>query len=113
MFYITIKKEGIKKVLKATENNLLYKINEARFFGYQVIDIFQDFNQPEISGPLMQPQPVRSPGKCRREEQKRQGLEFPLCLTMNFENLGLETEWKKGYNVFNKRADDQNTPSRR
>ncbi len=44
MFYITIKKEGIKKVLKATENNLLYKINEARFFGYQVIDIFQDFN---------------------------------------------------------------------
>lgn len=44
MFHITIKKGAIKKVLKASEKNLLYKINEARFFGYQVIDIFQDFN---------------------------------------------------------------------
>lgn len=44
MFYVTIRKEDIEKVLKASEKNLLYKINEARFFGYQVIDIFQDFN---------------------------------------------------------------------
>lgn len=46
------------------------------------------------------------PGRCRREERKKQGLKLSPCLVMNFENLRLETEWEKGYNVLNKRADD-------
>lgn len=44
MFYITIKKGNYKKVFMTTESNLKFKIEEAHFYGYEVTEIFQDFN---------------------------------------------------------------------
>lgn len=42
-FIVTIKKEGIFKNIKCTENNIDFKISEARFYGYKAFEIFECF----------------------------------------------------------------------